>query len=895
MGKKRLAVFRVIFIILLFVSSFFYNIDLTRAAAAQVQQVAAGNAGATTVAASWPGATTAGNLLVAVIAFRGGSAVTITPPAVTGNAWTLARRSDNGTTLTSAIYYINGANSQSGASTWTLGSSQKATLNLVEYSGVLASSALDQTALSSGTSTTASSGTTAATTQADEVAVVGISVANSGGTLSAWTNSFAAVNNTSSTGGGGASRNATYLASKILSATGAQTTSATVSSSLAWAGAIATFKAKPTYTQSAYRLFANTDTTDVGAALAAQDTAATLTTSGQSFRLRALMHVVGSNLGISGENFKLQYVDRGTGTCAAPAGGIPAAYTDVSASTLIAYKNNTPADGAALTANGSDPTHGADTIVNQSYEELNNFTNAQGAINAGQDGKWDFALYDNDAFSNTTYCLRIVKSDGTALSTYSVYPTVTTSGSICTGNELIGTDSSASTIVYNVRRSVLGTTIPSKNLGSIAGIASYSAARRASDGLVFVTQRGAGAGLNTMYSFNTTTGTSSLIGTIGSSVPDIYRLAFNGSNVLYAMDNNNVLYTLNQSTAAPTTVCNPVTGTGLVTGGGGDFAFSANGTLYLMSNNTTNYLYTINIGTCTATQIGTTGLTTFASIAFDQNDVLYGARYTGQDLYTINKSTGAPTLIAAFSPAITLYDFASSPNRAPNAPTLVSPANGSSTTDTTPTLSANYSDPDGCDTGTTNYRIATSAANCLAGTVVASGTSSATATNNENTTWTPGSSIGSDGTYYWCAQNNDGNQTTAWTILGNFILDTIPPTVSSTSIQSLTTMNVTFSEPMGTGVTTPANFAISESGQGTLAMNPNSVTLVSGNTYLLTWTSGSMVNAADTTVTVTNAHDVAGNVIGSPNYGHNLIRGIIHFGTKVKEILTAVKYHYRFH
>lgn len=117
-------------------------------------------------------------------------------------------------------------------------------------------------------------------------------------------------------------------------------------------------------------------------------------------------------------------------------------------------------------------------------------------------------------------------------------------------------------------------------------------------------------------------------------------------------------------------------------------------------------------------------------------------------------------------------------NTTPNAPTLVSPANASYTSDDTPTLSANYSDNDTGDTGTTNYRISSSSlADCVSNTnIVATGTSSATASNNEDTTYTPGSSIGSEGTYYWCAQNNDGVATSSWTQMGSFILDTTAPT-----------------------------------------------------------------------------------------------------------------------
>ena len=120
-------------------------------------------------------------------------------------------------------------------------------------------------------------------------------------------------------------------------------------------------------------------------------------------------------------------------------------------------------------------------------------------------------------------------------------------------------------------------------------------------------------------------------------------------------------------------------------------------------------------------------------------------------------------------------------NTTPNIPTLVSPSNGSYTSDNTPTLSANYSDSDAGDVGTTNYRISSSSLSDCIDTVginiVASGTSSATSDEDEDTEWTHSSSIGTDGTYYWCAQNNDGVATSAWTAMGNFILDTTGPTV----------------------------------------------------------------------------------------------------------------------
>jgi hypothetical protein len=125
------------------------------------------------------------------------------------------------------------------------------------------------------------------------------------------------------------------------------------------------------------------------------------------------------------------------------------------------------------------------------------------------------------------------------------------------------------------------------------------------------------------------------------------------------------------------------------------------------------------------------------------------------------------------------FNFA---NAVPNAPTLVSPVSGSTININTPTLSANYSDPDSGDIGTTNYRISSSSlVDCNNNTnIVASGMSAATADENEDTVWTPGAPIGIDATYYWCAQNNDGALTSSWTGMGNFILDTTGPTLAFT-------------------------------------------------------------------------------------------------------------------
>jgi uncharacterized cupredoxin-like copper-binding protein len=93
------------------------------------------------------------------------------------------------------------------------------------------------------------------------------------------------------------------------------------------------------------------------------------------------------------------------------------------------------------------------------------------------------------------------------------------------------------------------------------------------------------------------------------------------------------------------------------------------------------------------------------------------------------------------------------------------------------------------------------------------------------------------------------------------------PTVTGVSVVNSTTVDVTFSEPMGAGVVTAANYTISGTGQGSLANNPNIVALQAGTTYRLTWAAGSMQQGGTVTITVNNVSDVAGNAIGAPNSG----------------------------
>ncbi len=151
--------------------------------------------------------------------------------------------------------------------------------------------------------------------------------------------------------------------------------------------------------QSAYRFFNNLDSTSVGTALASTSVAATLPSSGASFRLRLLLHASSSQMSVSANTFRLQYAQSTDAGCIG--------YTDISTSTPIAFINNASvSDHVALTVSSDDPSHGNDPVIVQTYNESNNFTNSIGMVPVGQDGIFDFALRDNGAEPSTPYCLK---------------------------------------------------------------------------------------------------------------------------------------------------------------------------------------------------------------------------------------------------------------------------------------------------------------------------------------------------------------------------------------------------------------------------------------------------------------------------------------------------------
>ncbi len=176
----------------------------------------------------------------------------------------------------------------------------------------------------------------------------------------------------------------------------------------------------PYYNLASYKLFKNTDSSDVGNGIAEQNIAGSIEPL-SDFRLRLLMSVSKNKILQNEGFFKLQFAEKGTGTCSNP----QYPYSVLTRTTAIALKDNpSVSSGVALTSNLSDPYEIGATIKNQTYNEIGDFSNSMSDLNIGEYGKWDFALFDNNAGVGKTFCFKVVNVDGTDIQTYSNYPEV---------------------------------------------------------------------------------------------------------------------------------------------------------------------------------------------------------------------------------------------------------------------------------------------------------------------------------------------------------------------------------------------------------------------------------------------------------------------------------------
>ncbi|MBN2765096.1 MAG: T9SS type A sorting domain-containing protein [Paludibacteraceae bacterium] len=208
-------------------------------------QSATGNTGAntaTTFSVNLGTAPQNGNTLIAVISGRTTATNNVSGiSTASGTNWTQAVSRTNSNGVSVEIWYTTAISNATSTITINTTNAARTAAIVMEYTGLLYASPLDQTGTASGRSTTVSTGTTATTTVASELWIGAFGLSSSAYTLSSIQNSFTAIGNavtTNATTGNNA--NAFALERKVAS-TGTAYTAASITRSQ-WAGAIATFK-----------------------------------------------------------------------------------------------------------------------------------------------------------------------------------------------------------------------------------------------------------------------------------------------------------------------------------------------------------------------------------------------------------------------------------------------------------------------------------------------------------------------------------------------------------------------------------------------------------------------------------------------------------------------------
>jgi hypothetical protein len=191
-------------------------------------------------------------------------------------------------------------------------------------------------------------------------------------------------------------------------------------------------------TQSYYRLYVDnnalkpTDPWPAGAPNLGENTEMTANdgpmVTGDKVRIRVSVAVSAAAQPAGTDSFKLQY-GRRTSTC-----GAVSSWSDIgdSSSTTAMWRGvaNAPADGTLLS---TDPPTVGDLLLSVStvagtYEEANNTpVNAYTAF-PGDQVEYDWVLQDNGATDKSSFCFRMVQSDGTLFTAYTNYPVVRTVG-----------------------------------------------------------------------------------------------------------------------------------------------------------------------------------------------------------------------------------------------------------------------------------------------------------------------------------------------------------------------------------------------------------------------------------------------------------------------------------
>ncbi|MCH8088603.1 MAG: hypothetical protein IH955_01155 [Chloroflexi bacterium] len=166
-------------------------------------------------------------------------------------------------------------------------------------------------------------------------------------------------------------------------------------------------------TQEDYRWHGNDDDLEPGQAIAPENSAIAIFSTGLVLRLRMNIEVEGVDLSQGAQAFKLQFATSTSGP-----------WTDVGAigsgAAWAGFDNPDPDDGDEI-----DGDLLSTTDVRESYEEENPSAINPGSIEVGELGEWDWVVFDNDTELDTIYFFRMVKADGTPLDSYTRFPQIT--------------------------------------------------------------------------------------------------------------------------------------------------------------------------------------------------------------------------------------------------------------------------------------------------------------------------------------------------------------------------------------------------------------------------------------------------------------------------------------
>ena len=154
------------------------------------------------------------------------------------------------------------------------------------------------------------------------------------------------------------------------------------------------------------------------------------------------------------------------------------------------------------------------------------------------------------------------------------------------------------------------------------------------------------------------------------------------------------------------------------------------------------------------------------AFSLESNEHLY-VEYFRHQASGMTQGGGIATMLAYDGANSAITHPAAAP--VPDAPAVVSPADGTRTSNTAPQLSAKYYESDG-NNGTLSFQLCADAA-CT--TVLQGPSTTATLASGATGSWTP-AALG-DGKYYWQVTATDSASNVSQTTTSSFVVDTTPP------------------------------------------------------------------------------------------------------------------------